>query len=139
MRRLTSRNCAILTLILVITVFTSCGIACVLVYLFVASWNDSIPDPYRDDILTKVPIYPNATLVKGDEIIGDRTDGWTERAYQTADAFEDVMKFYANLSPPCDPITFREVDDMWACMGDPGGDDRGFYEARLKHLNLRPT
>jgi hypothetical protein len=136
MRRLASRNWAVLTLILVIFVSSS-TIACALVYPFVSSWNDSIPDPCRDDILRKVPIYPNATLIRSEEI-GDRLDGWTERTYQTADSFEDVMMFSANTSPPCAQITFREVDDTWDCMGVPEGDDRGFYETRL-HTTSEPT
>jgi hypothetical protein len=131
MRHPVSRNWIALTLmILVICVLSCCTIACVLVYRFVSSWNASLPAPCRDDILRKIPIYPNATLIRSEDI-GDRSDGWTERTYQTADTFEDVMMFYADASPPCAEITFREVYDGWDCMGIPEGDDQGFYEARI--------
>lgn len=128
MKRLVFRNRIILVLIPNIFALTGC--------IFISLLSSLVLSPSeqncQDDILLKVPIYPNSTLVSSDDAMAWPDVGHINRTYKTTDTFEDVMAFYTSVSPTCTEITFRErVDDSWDCMGVPEGDDRGYYEIEL--------
>lgn len=86
----------------------------------------------RDEVVPKIPIYTNSTLITSDETESGPSFGSIKRIYRTADSLEDVGEFY-NEYYPCPRLFLpREDNGSLLCTGRPRDrDSRVYYEVNI--------
>jgi len=80
-------------------------------------------DKCRDEVLSEVPIYPNAALIKEDDARSYPEAGTLTRVYQTADSLDAVKSFYGGVTSCID-----EGETGLVCSGRPENNNRIYYE-----------
>ncbi len=80
------------------------------------------PRDCRDDVIQKVPIYPNSRLIREETNSTSEDLNWGSltRVYETTDSLEDVWNFYHSIAG-C------TISSPIECMDSPDGDQRISY------------
>ncbi len=109
---------------------------CGMVLVFMSLVVDASPGKKgcRDEVVSKVPIFPDAVLLDSNEVKAGIHSGSIMRSYSSSSTLEDVGEFYHAISPCPRLFLLSGSDDTLLCTGHPHDDDsRVYYEVEIEH------